>query len=99
MCYECGAEDHIGNACPIRLERVAAGGPERLPQDDPMKGGKKGGAARNTRRDGAKDAAQRATPTSRRPIKTKKLHIGDHDVKIKPALTDVDKKRIWVRSG
>ena len=30
-CFESGAEDHLANACPVRLERVAAGGPERLP--------------------------------------------------------------------
>ena len=42
-CFECGAEDHLANACPVRLERVAAGGPERLPKDDAMKGKKGGG--------------------------------------------------------
>ena len=45
-CFECGAEDHLANACPVRLERVAAGGPERLPRDDAMKGGKKGGGGK-----------------------------------------------------
>ena len=45
-CFECGAEDHLANACPVRLERVAAGGPERLPKDDAMKGDKKGGGGK-----------------------------------------------------
>ena len=31
---ECGAEDHISTACPIRLERVAAGGPETHGMND-----------------------------------------------------------------
>ena len=43
-CYECGAEGHIGADCPIRAQRVAAGGPET---DNPMKwakgSSKKGG--------------------------------------------------------
>ena len=39
-CYECGSEDHLADKCKIRIDRVLAGGPERL--DDPMgKGGKK----------------------------------------------------------
>ena len=46
VCFECGAEDHLANACPVRIERVAAGGPERLPKDDPMTGGKKGGGGK-----------------------------------------------------
>ena len=33
-CYECDGEGHIAADCPVRAERVAAGGPERL--DDPM---------------------------------------------------------------
>ena len=37
-CFECDAEGHIASECPIRLTRVAAGGPERL--DDPMGTGK-----------------------------------------------------------
>ena len=37
-CFECDAEGHIAAECPIRIARVAAGGPERI--DDPMKGGK-----------------------------------------------------------
>ena len=41
VCFECGAEDHLANACPVRFERVAAGGPERVPKDNPMKGCKK----------------------------------------------------------
>ena len=40
-CFECGAENHIAAAYPVRIVRFAAGGPERLDkQDDPMKGGK-----------------------------------------------------------
>ena len=39
-CYKRGAEDHIAGACPVRLTGIAASGPERLPPDDPMKGGK-----------------------------------------------------------
>ena len=31
-CYECGKTGHIGADCPERKARVAAGGPERLPQ-------------------------------------------------------------------
>ena len=37
-CFECGADDYLARACSVRLERVAAGGPERLDTDDPMKG-------------------------------------------------------------
>ena len=37
---------HLANGCPVRLERVTAGGPERLPKDDPMKGWKKGGGGK-----------------------------------------------------
>ena len=33
-CYECGSEDHLADKCQIRIDRVLAGGPERL--DDPM---------------------------------------------------------------
>ena len=36
VCYKCGAEDHTTTTCLVRLKRVAAGGPERLPQDDVM---------------------------------------------------------------
>ena len=40
-CYECGAEDHIAAACPVRKEQVEAGGPERLPAGDVQMGGGK----------------------------------------------------------
>jgi hypothetical protein len=48
-CYECDGEGHIAAECPVRAERVAAGGPERL--DDPMginkaKGKGQGGKSR-----------------------------------------------------
>ena len=44
-CYECGVEGHIAADCSVRKERVAAGGPERLPSEDVQmgKGGKSGG--------------------------------------------------------
>ena len=53
-CYECDSEGHIASECPIRLERVKNGGPERLPKGDAGdvdmggfkrkgKGGSKGG--------------------------------------------------------
>ena len=44
-CYECGAEGHIASDCSVRNERVAAGGPERLPPEDVQMGGGKGGKA------------------------------------------------------
>ena len=44
-CYECGAEGHIASDCSVRKERVAAGGPERLPPEDVQMGGGKGGKA------------------------------------------------------
>ena len=31
-CYECDSDSHIVQDCPIRAERIAAGGPERLPR-------------------------------------------------------------------
>ena len=44
-CYECDGEGHIAADCPVRAERVAAGGPERL--DDPMGVGKSKGKGKN----------------------------------------------------
>ena len=44
-CYECGAEGHIASDCSVRKERVAAGGPERLPPEDVQMGGGNGGKA------------------------------------------------------
>ena len=44
-CYDCGADDHLAAACPVRAARVAAGGPERLDKPDVQMGsggGKKG---------------------------------------------------------
>ena len=32
-CFECNSEEHIAANCLIRAERVAAGGPERLPRE------------------------------------------------------------------
>ena len=47
ICYECGVEGHVAADCSVRKERVAAGGPERLPSEDVQigngKGGKSGG--------------------------------------------------------
>ena len=37
-CYECGVEGHIAADCSVRKERVAAGGPERLPSEDVQMG-------------------------------------------------------------
>ena len=31
-CYECDQDGHIAAHCPIRIERIKAGGPERLPK-------------------------------------------------------------------
>ena len=45
VCYECGAEGHIAADCSVRKERVAAGGPERLPAEDVQMGNGKGGKA------------------------------------------------------
>ena len=42
-CYECGAEGHIASDCSVRKERVAAGGPERLPPEDVHMDSGKGG--------------------------------------------------------
>ena len=44
-CYECGAEGHIASDCSVRKERVAAGGPERLPPEDVQMGSGKSGKA------------------------------------------------------
>ena len=32
-CYECNSEEHIGKDCPVRAQRIANGGPERLLKD------------------------------------------------------------------
>ena len=54
--YECDSEGHIASQCPIRLERVKNGGPERLPKGDagdvdmggPKRKGKGGGKGGKT---------------------------------------------------
>ncbi len=38
-CYECGDEDHYGRDCPIRLERIARGGPAIIPKGKNNTGG------------------------------------------------------------
>ena len=55
-CYECGSEDHLADKCQIRIDRVAAGGPERL--DDPMGKGSKKGAGKNGGKGKGKDSGK-----------------------------------------
>ena len=47
-CYECGSEEHLADKCKIRIDRVAAGGPERLDKPDAQmgSGGSKKGAGK-----------------------------------------------------
>ena len=42
-CFECNSEAHIARDCPVRAERVAAGGPERLPRALDTEMGNSGG--------------------------------------------------------
>ena len=42
-CYECDSESHIARDCPVRAERVAAGGPERLPRSPDVEMNNAGG--------------------------------------------------------
>ena len=42
-CFECDSEAHIARDCPVRAERVAAGGPERLPRAPDTEMGNSGG--------------------------------------------------------
>ena len=69
-CFECDTEGHIASECPIRLERVKNGGPERLPRtpkggDVSMdgtggKGKGKGGGGKSI---GSKGTGKSAPPT------------------------------------
>ena len=64
-CYECDSEFHIARDCPVRAERVAAGGPERLPRSPDVEmnnaGGKRKGKGEGKRGKGGKGYPPMAT--------------------------------------
>ena len=52
VCFECDSPDHIASACPVRIARVAAGGPERLPRNPDVEMTPVGGKGRGAKGEG-----------------------------------------------
>ena len=61
-CYECDGEGHIASECPIRIERVKNGGPERLPKNGDVNMDGAGGKGKGGKGKGGKGAGKSTFP-------------------------------------